>query len=116
MVIDDFVTGGSRKIARMAEKPQTVSALPARVRIGEVHADIAQRGSSEQCVRYSVRQDVGVGMAFEAKFAWDRDAPQNTRSSRRDAMNVPPETSAIFTQERILPWRRGAPVPCRWAW
>src|SRR5260370_11919665 len=98
----------------MAEKPQTVSALPARVRIGEVHADIAQRGSSEQCGRYSVRQDVGVGMAFEAKFAGDRDAAQNMRSFRRDATNVPPESSALFTQSPLLPslLRAPAPFPC----
>ena len=58
----------------VAQEHQAVAALPSRIGIGKVHADIAQRGRAEDGVGNGMSEHVGVGVAFQAEFAreWSR--------------------------------------------
>ena len=62
---------------------EAVGAFPARIGIGKMHADVAESGRAQQCVGDGVRKHVGVGVAFQPKFARDGDAAQDQRAARR---------------------------------
>ena len=55
--------------------------------IGKVRADIAERERPQDGVGHSVRQDIGVGMAFEAALVRDDDAAQHQAAAGDERMH-----------------------------
>ena len=103
-------------MVRVAQEAQAIGALPAGIRIGKVHADVAQRRRAQQRIGDRVRQHIGVGVPFETEFAGNGDAAQYQRPPGNDAVDIPALACAVFTQDQPLPWRKAGPAPCRWAW
>ena len=62
---------------RLAQQHPAVGALPSRIRVGEVRAEVAQRQRAEDRVADRVEQHVGVGMSVEAAIERNRDAAQD---------------------------------------
>ena len=77
---------------------QAAGAFPARVGIGEMHADIAERDGPEQSVGDGVGQHIGVRVAFQSEVARDGDAAQDQRPAGYDAMDIPTLAHAALTQ------------------
>jgi hypothetical protein len=55
-----------KKIGDMPEKYDAGDPLEARVGVGEVRADIAERGGAQECVRHRVQEHVRVGMTLKS--------------------------------------------------
>ena len=60
----------------LAQEDGGGGALPARVRVGEMLADVARADGAEQRVGERVQGDVGVGMALQGVRVGDPDAAQ----------------------------------------
>ncbi len=72
----------------VAQQHPAVGALPPRIRVGEVHADVAQRQRAEDRVADRVEQDVGIGMPVETAIEGDRHAAQNEPASGDERVDV----------------------------
>ena len=70
------------------EEVEAVGPLPARVGVGEVSAEVAQRRRAEEGVDDRVREDIGVGVPVEADVRRDRHAAQDERAPRHEAVDV----------------------------
>ena len=85
------------QIARVTRESAGCRApLQRGIRVGEVHAEIAQRGRAEQGIGDGVRQHVGVGMAFQTEVAGNGDPAQDEWPAGSDAVDIPAEAGAIF--------------------
>ena len=84
---------------RVLQELQAIGILPARIGIGEVHADVAERERAQQRIRDGVRQHIGVRVAFQAELGWNRNAAQDQRPAGSDAMNVPALPDSQVTQD-----------------
>src|SRR5207249_3748321 len=91
-----------RQSSGMPQEYQAVASFPARICVREMHPDIAQRGGAENRVRDCVRENVGVGMPFEAEFTRDRDAAEDQRPVGREAMDIPAQPGSDVGQVRTL--------------
>ncbi len=87
--VDDLKTRLRREIAGMLEKLKTVAAFPARIGIREMHPDIACRDRAQNRIGDGMRENIGIGMALKPELGWNRDAAQNQRPPRGNAVNVP---------------------------
>ena len=65
----------------MFQKHQAVGPFPARVGIGEVHADIAQRGGAQDGVGDGVAQDNEIGPSGNSRFGLAPDRRAAATSS-----------------------------------
>ena len=79
-----------------------------RVGVGEVVADVAQRGGAEQRVGDRVAQRVGVGVAEQAVRVRDRHAAQHQRAARHQRVRVPAFADADVGQVHGVPFARAA--------
>src|SRR5580704_2429849 len=87
--VRDSIALRAHQVARVTQEHQTVAVLPAWIGVGKVHTDIAQSGRAKQRIGDGVRENIGVGMAFQSKIRWNDDAAQNHWTARGDAMDVP---------------------------
>src|SRR5689334_17878572 len=55
-----------------------------------MHPDVAERGRAQYRVGDRVRQHVSVGVPLETEFALNPDASEDQRTSRSDAVDIPP--------------------------
>jgi hypothetical protein len=86
----------------MPQKDEAVASLPSGIGVREVRADVAERRRAQDRVGDRVRQDVRVGMAFQAEFTWDRHATQDQGPPRRETMHVPAEAHPDLGQGRAV--------------
>jgi hypothetical protein len=93
--ICDFIAFSGGKIASVAQEDETVATLPSGIRIGEVHTDIAQGDSAEDRVGNSVREHIGIGVAFKAEVGRDVDTAEDEGASGSDTVYIPPLTHAV---------------------
>lgn len=63
-------------------------AFPARIGVGEVHADVAEGEGAEEGIGEGVEEDVGVGMAVEAELARDVDAAEDERAAAGSLLGI----------------------------
>src|SRR5215472_3442674 len=87
--VRDTVPGLGGERARVLEKPQAARALPARIRVREMHADVACGYGSENRVGDGMRKNVCVRVAFEAEFGRYRHSAEDQGSSGDDSMRIP---------------------------
>src|SRR5580698_6063704 len=85
----------------MPQEHQAVAILPARVGIREVHADITQRERSERCVGDGVRENIGIGVAFQAECRGNDHSAQDHRPAGYDTMHVPALADSKFAQDPV---------------
>src|SRR5262245_46579147 len=64
--VGDLETALFEQFSDVAQKDEAVGARPARVFVGEMRADVAERGGAEQRVGYRMRQAVAVRMSQQA--------------------------------------------------
>src|ERR1039457_4348383 len=81
----------------MRQKPQTAGTPPLGIGVGEVHADIAEGGGSQDGVGDGVGQYVSVGMAFKAEVGGDSDTSEDQRTVRGETVDVPTLACAVFS-------------------
>jgi hypothetical protein len=60
----------------MREELQAVRALPARIGVGKMHSDIAERDGSQHGVCDRVSENVGVGVPFQTEIGGHRNSAQ----------------------------------------
>ena len=77
-----------------AQQLERVGVLEARVGVGEVLADVAERGRAEQRVDHRVGEHVGVGVAGEPLLVRDVDAAEDQRAAGRERVRVDPQAGA----------------------
>lgn len=77
---------------RVAQQRQRIGALPLRVRVGKVLANVAQTSGAEQRIGDRVGHRIGVTMTVQTTLALERHATQDQRSRGvvAEAMNVEP--------------------------
>src|SRR5581483_784898 len=75
--VDDGVAFRGHQVASMPQEFGAVGIFPARVRIGEVHSNIAQSRCAQQGIGDGVRKDISVGMPVQAEFGWNANPAQN---------------------------------------
>ena len=88
--IADPVAGIGRQFDRVLEKLQACGAFPGGIRVGKVHADIAQAKRSQKSIGDRVKKNVGVGMPGQAEIRGNHYSTQDQRPSGFGAMSVPP--------------------------
>jgi len=77
---------------RVAQQHQRIDALPLRVRVGKVLANVAQTGGAQQRISHRVGDRVGVAVPVQATSSLERHPSQHQRSRRvvTETMNVEP--------------------------
>ena len=85
-------SGGERR--DVAEQHPAVGVLPARIGIGKVRSDVAQRERAEDGVAHGVQQDIGVGVAVEAALVRNDHAAQHEPAAGDERMDVEPVADA----------------------
>src|SRR5262249_47473207 len=83
--VDDRVAELERKLFRVAQEDERIASFPARVGIGEMHADIAEGGGAENGIGDGVGQHVGVGVSGEPGFIGDGEAAETEGSAGFEA-------------------------------
>src|SRR5215475_498950 len=74
--------------ADVAQKDEARGAGPPRVAVGEMRADVAERGRAEQRVGYRVRQAVTVGMAEQSALVRDFDPAEDQLTTFDQTVDV----------------------------
>ena len=92
--VDNGEASARRQPPSFAQEDQARSVVPAGRGVGEMSADIAERGGAEQGVRNGVRERVAVRVAERAFLKRDFDPAQNKLPPAHQAMNVAAQTDA----------------------
>src|ERR1051326_411948 len=95
--VHDFIADLCGQVPRVPQEYQAVAALPARIGIREMHADVAQCSGAQQGIRDRMRENIGVGVALQSEVTGNRDAAENQGSAGRDAMYIPALTHSNLT-------------------
>ncbi len=82
------VAGLANRRDRAFQQLDAVGALPFRIGIGKHPADVAGAGRAKDRVRHRVTDNVGIGVSVETELEWNRDAGEDQRTSRNQAMQV----------------------------
>jgi hypothetical protein len=72
----------------MFQEEQAVRALPSRIRVGKVRANVAQPGSAEQRVTESVRQNVAVGVSDRSFVKWEFHPANDQLPAFRETVQI----------------------------
>src|SRR5204863_5960197 len=83
-----------RERHHMTEQHAAVGALPLRIGVGKMRAQIAERQRAENRVAHRVQQYVGVRMAVEAAVPGNRDAAEDELAPHDERMHVEPVSDA----------------------
>ena len=87
--VADLPAGALDAPRRLGEQRQRVGALVLHVGVGEVMADVAERGGAEQRVGDRVAERVGVGVAGQAVRVRDLDAAEDELPAGDERVRVP---------------------------
>src|SRR5713101_2542367 len=88
------------QFARVLEEEQARRALPFRIGVREMRADVAETGSSQQRVAQRVAQDVAIGMSDRAFVKWHFDPAENQFSSLCQPVQVVSDSRACHFVRR----------------
>ena len=77
--IDDAITGIAEQTGNLAQQGPAVGTLVARIGVGKVAADVAQRGGTEQGVAKSVQQHIGIRVPVQTFFECNRHSADDQR-------------------------------------
>ena len=70
------------------QKAQAGSALPFRVGIWEMRADVAESGRAEQRVADRVCQRIAIGVSHGAQMKWEFDTAEDELAAFGEAMKI----------------------------
>ena len=96
--------------AASASSAQRIGALELRVGVGEVVADVAERGGAEQRIGDRMAERIGIGVAGQAVRVRDLDAAEDQLAAGDQRMRVPAFADA---QSGPRGFMRGAVVGAR---
>src|SRR5262249_46997694 len=82
------------QLSRVLQKHQAVRALPLRIGVREVCADVAESRGAKQRVAERVSEHVSIGMTHWAFFERELDAANNQRAALGKSMQVIPNAAA----------------------
>ena len=112
--IADLPAGAADPARRFGEQRDRIGALEALVGIGEMLADIAKRGGTEQRIGDRMTQRIGVGMTEQAVAVRNLHAAEDQRPPGDQCMGIPAFADAqarhgcCRAAHRRLPSRRCA--------
>src|SRR5216684_6394324 len=89
-----------KQLARVLEEEQARRALPFRIGVRKMCADVAETGSSQQRVAQRVAQDVAIGMSDRAFVKWHFDPAENQFSSLCQPVQVVSDSRACHFVRR----------------
>jgi hypothetical protein len=76
------------------QEHEAVRALPLRIGVGEMRANVAEPGGSEECIAQSVGQNITIGMADRAFIEWNLDSPDDQLASFGETVEVVANSAA----------------------
>src|ERR1700751_3662442 len=76
------------KFARVFEERQAVRAFPLGIGVGEMRADIAERGGSKQRVANRVGENITIGMTDRTFVEGDDDAADDERTAMGKTVEI----------------------------
>src|SRR5580693_3717186 len=97
--IYDAIPLGADQVARGPQKLRAIGIFPFRIRIREMHADVAQGGGAEQSVGDGVRENIGVGVTFQSKLGLNLHSTQDERPAGPHAVHIPALSYSQIGQE-----------------
>ncbi|MCY1302881.1 hypothetical protein D9M70_525640 [compost metagenome] len=111
--IADLIARLAHAARSLAQQHAAVGAGKARVGIGEMAADVAQRGRAEQRVSHRVQQRVGIGMAQQAAVMRDFHAAKDQLAAGHQRVDVIALAHADIERHHCsyAPYAPVAPVP-----
>src|SRR5262245_26436225 len=98
--VGDLEPAFFEQTADVAQEDEAVGACPSRILVGEMRADVAERGRAEQRVGDCVRQAVAVGMAEQAALVRDFEPAEDQLSAFDQTLDVISDTYAKLAHKR----------------
>src|SRR5690606_33263711 len=86
--VDDAIAAVCKQRAHVAKHCAAVRAAPTLVAFRKVHANVSERGGTEQRVAYRVQQHVPVRVRQDPMRVRDLDTAKRHELARRERMNV----------------------------
>src|SRR5690606_37996096 len=108
--IADLPAPGMYQLQRMAQQYPAVGALGLRIGVGEVPADVAQRGGTQNRVGQRVQHHVTVGMGHQATVMGDLDPAQSDVIALTKPVNVVTVTNTHGIPAELK--NEGGILPC----
>jgi hypothetical protein len=84
-----------------AKEGEAIGSLPLRIGVGEVLPDIPERGRPEQGVGNGVQENIGVGVAVQARLVRNLNAAENESAPVDERVNVVPKTYPHAIRDRV---------------
>jgi hypothetical protein len=78
------------QLARVLQKAQAVRALPFRIRVRKMCADVSKASRAEECVAERMRKYIAVGMPYGAFIKRELDPADNELLTFRETMKIVP--------------------------